>query len=82
MAIARGTHLPQTQQHTSTFGINTEQFQSDMGANRNVTDNKDILLQYQDIDPYHIGGVKADDVAPSYVQAKATSHEYPMNTQK
>ena len=53
-----------------------------MGANRNVTDNKDILLQYQDIDPYHIGGVKADDVAPSYVQAKATSHEYPMNTQK
>ena len=31
MATTRGNHLPQTQQHTSSFGIHTEQFQSDMG---------------------------------------------------
>ena len=34
-----------------------------MGANRNVTDNKNILLNYTDITPYPIGGVKADDIA-------------------
>ena len=34
-----------------------------MGANRNVTDNKSILLNYEDIVPYPIGGVKADNIS-------------------
>ena len=37
--------------------------QSDMGANRNVTNNRSLLLQYEIIPSYPIGGVHADEVA-------------------
>ena len=43
--------------------ICTEKVQSDTGANQAVTNNKDALYAYSDIDPYPIGGVKADEVA-------------------
>ena len=37
--------------------------QDDIGANQNVTHIKSIIHDYVDIEPYPIGGVKADDVA-------------------
>ena len=41
------------------INICTETVQSDTGANKAVTNNKNILYSYSDIDPYPIGGVKA-----------------------
>ena len=34
-----------------------------MVANRCITDNKSIMVNYQDIDEYPVGGVKKDEVA-------------------
>ena len=41
----------------------TDKVQSDTCANQAVTDNKESLYAYSDIEPYPIGGVKADKVA-------------------
>ena len=46
-----------------TFRICTERVQNDTGANQVVTNIKHISLEYKDIFPYPIGGVKLDDVA-------------------
>ena len=43
--------------------IRTENIQNDTGANKAVTNNRDILYNYKTIQPYPIGGVKADNVA-------------------
>ena len=43
--------------------ICTDKVQSDTGANQAVTNNKDSLYAYSDIEAYPIGGVKADEVA-------------------
>ena len=43
--------------------ICTEKVQSDTGANQAVTNNKECLYAYNTIEPYPIGGVKADEVA-------------------
>ena len=45
------------------INICMETVQSDTGANKEVTNNKSILYAYSDIDPYPIGGVKAEDIA-------------------
>ena len=45
------------------FHICTDPIQSDTGANENVTCNKSSIHNYVDIEPYPIGGVKADEVA-------------------
>ena len=45
------------------FHICTHPIQNDTGANENVTCIKSIIHNYVDIDPYPIGGVKADEVA-------------------
>ena len=37
--------------------------QNNTGENNNVTDKKHLLVAYDDIEPYPIGGVKAEDVA-------------------
>jgi len=36
---------------------------SDTGENNNVTDRKQLLVTYKDIESYPIGGVKAEDLA-------------------
>ena len=43
--------------------ICTDKVQSDTGANQAVTNNKESLYAYSDIEAYPIGGVKADEVA-------------------
>ena len=43
--------------------ICTDKVQSDTGANQAVTNNKEGLYAYSEIEPYPIGGVKADEVA-------------------
>ena len=48
---------------TERINICTDTVQSDTGANKAVTSNKSLLYAYSDIDPYPIGGVKADDIA-------------------
>ena len=45
------------------INICTETVQSDTGANKAVPNNKELLYSYSDIDPYPIGGVKAEDIA-------------------
>ena len=37
--------------------------QDDIGANRCVTDNASIIVDYTTIEPYQIGGVEKDEVA-------------------
>ena len=37
--------------------------QNDIGANRCVTDRKDIIVGYKDIDAYPMGGIKKEDIA-------------------
>ena len=49
--------------HSNKIRICTDKVQSDTGANQAVTNNKESLYAYSDIDPYPVGGVKADDVA-------------------
>lgn len=46
-----------------TFKICTESVQNNTGANRNVTSIKSCIHAYEDVEPFPIGGVKADDVA-------------------
>ena len=48
---------------TERITICTDKVQSDTGANKAVTNNKNILYAYSDIEPYPIGGVKADDIS-------------------
>ena len=50
-------------QQTSPFHIRTTQIQSDMGANRCVSDNKSIMVNFQEIAPYAVGGVEKEEVA-------------------
>ena len=45
------------------MNINTAKAQNDGGANRSVTSDKHLLIQYKDIKPYAIGGVKEGEVA-------------------
>ena len=45
------------------INICTKFMQNDTGVNRSVTNNMNLLHNYKPIDPYSIGGVKADDVA-------------------
>ena len=45
------------------INIFTDKIQNDTGANKAVTNNKQLLYKYKDIAPYPIGGVKADDIA-------------------
>ena len=44
------------------LNICTDIVQKDTGAINNVTGKKQILVVYEDIEPYPIGGVKAQDV--------------------
>ena len=44
------------------ISICTDTIQNDTGTNKVVTNNKEIMYAYHDIDPYPIGGVKADNV--------------------
>ena len=37
--------------------------QSDMGANRCITDNKGIMVDYEDIPAYPVGGIEKEEVA-------------------
>ena len=37
--------------------------QNDIGANRCVTDMKDLIIGYKDIDAYPMGGIKKEDIA-------------------
>ena len=45
------------------FTIRTEPVQSDTGANQNVTSIKSMIHNFEEIEPYPIGGVKANEVA-------------------
>ena len=49
--------------NNTTIHICTERLQNDTGANRVVSSNKGIMESYEDIEPFPIGGVKADDIA-------------------
>jgi len=44
------------------LNICTDTVQNDTGANNNVTDKKQLLVTYKDIESYPIGGVKAEDL--------------------
>ena len=48
---------------TNKIQICTDKVQSNTGANQAVTNNKESMYIYSDIDPYPIGGVTADKVA-------------------
>ena len=53
----------QTTDNWSNIKICTDTIQNDTSANKAVTNNKELLYQYQSIQPYPIGGVKAYGVA-------------------
>ena len=57
-------HLCVLDDNTSYSPTDNLQFtiQSNMGANRNVTNNRSLLLQYENIPPYPIGGVHTNEV--------------------
>ena len=63
-------HLPTCKITTSipsdtnmSMHICTDTIQNDTEANKNVTSDKSLLYNYEDIAPNPIGGVKEDDVA-------------------
>ena len=66
-SITTAPQVTKTNSHgdtvTERITICTDKVQSDTGANKAVTNNKNILYAYSDIEPYPIGGVKADDIA-------------------
>ena len=52
-----------TNTHPLPFVIRNNRIQSDTGANRCVSDQKHIMTNYHDIEPYHVGGIEADEIA-------------------
>ena len=47
--------------NTIQFDFSQLKIQNDSGANRNVTNNKEILNDFQEISPYSIGGINNDE---------------------
>ena len=55
--------MQQNLNSSTLFIICMDTVQNDTGANRNVTRIKSSMMAYKEIEPFLIGGVKADNVA-------------------